>query len=195
MRGIAAALLAIVAFAAPAAALPASSPVVLIHHTLDQVDPFGVPFGSGDTFSARYADIAAQTGRFDFPVFVADGVVAIQQLPDPARPFEGTLQAYEAAVQQRSDAETPITLALTARLEGGQATAAIRAEARSGVDAGTQSIRLYVAVVEDAIHYRPPAPVSNGVTEHRFTVRSLTDAGEVTLGAWNRTLRLPLGAG
>ncbi len=187
-----AALLAV----APVAAVPATSPVVLLHHPFDQVDPFGVPFGSGDTFSSRYGAVAAQTGRFDFPVFVADGLGPIQQLPDPKRPFEGTLEAYAAAAQERAGHEAPVALALKASDDGGRATVMVRSHA-SGVvqDPQGQPIHLWLAVVEDAIHYQPPAPVSNGVTDHRFTVRSLVDEGAVPLTSWDRTFTLALPGG
>jgi hypothetical protein len=186
-------VLAALLLAPGATALAATSPVILIHHPADRVDPFGVAVGLSDTFASRYLGLEAQTGRFDFPVFVADGVTAIQQLPNATKPFDGTLAAYRGALQERAAHDAPVQLALLARGDGDHATATVAATPRGTVqDPQGQPVHLWLAVTEDAIHYQPPAPVSNGVTDHRFTVRALLDAGPVPLAAWNRTLSIPL---
>ncbi len=172
----------------------ARNAIVLVHHALDQgVDPFWVAFGGGDTFSARYRNVQEQTGRFDYPVLVADGVTVVQQLPDPARPFEGTLAAYTAALTERRDHDAPIALQIAASFQSNAITVQVAARPDQPFDTLGQGLHLFVAVVEDAIHYQPPAPVSNGVTDHRFTVRALLDAGSVPTMAWNRTVAVPLG--
>lgn len=187
-------LLALTLAAAPAVALPAAPVVPLIHHPLDQVDPFGVPFAGADTFSARYRAVAAQTGRFDFPLWLADGRDPIQQLPDPARPYEGTLEAYQAAVAARAGVMAPVSLALTATANDGNAEVELSATPRGDLDLQGSTVRLFVAVTEDAIHFQPPPEISNGLTDHRFVVRRLLDAGPVNLTATDRTFTLPLDA-
>ncbi|MEK6985946.1 MAG: hypothetical protein AABX89_06160 [Candidatus Thermoplasmatota archaeon] len=192
MRSLALVLVALAFAAAPATALPAASVVPLIHHPLDQVDPFGVSFGGADSFSARYRAVAAQTGRFDFPLFLADGRDPVQQLPDPARPYEGTLEAYQVALQARSGSMAPVSLAITATANGGNADVELKITPRGSVELQGSSLRLFVAITEDALHFQPPPEISNGLTDHRFVVRRLLDAGPVNLTATTRTLTLPL---
>src|ERR1051326_5564243 len=180
--------------ALPLALLPTSGPAqapaasaspdatVLLFHPLDQVEPFGIPFGGGAPVSVRYAAVAAQTGQFDYPVFVADGVHPIQALPDPAKPYQATLDAYEAALAARP-AASPIVLTLEAHQAGAQAALTVKVEPAAPIqESQGQTLRLRVALVEDPVHYQPPAPVSNGVVDHRFTVRAYRDLGPVALG-------------
>ncbi|HEX2066959.1 MAG TPA: hypothetical protein VHI93_09125 [Candidatus Thermoplasmatota archaeon] len=180
----------------PAGAQPAASEgtgaTVLLFHPLDQVDPFGVPHEGGDPFSARYA-AAASAGRFDYPVFVADGVTVLQGLPNATRPYQGTLEAYEAAVAARRGPAS-LTLTLEAARVGGQAVLTVAAEPASPLQPGQgQGLRLRVALAEDPVHYQPPAPVSNGVVDHRFTVRAYRDLGPIPLdGRSNFTAAVPL---
>jgi hypothetical protein len=178
------------------AASPGHEATVLLFHPLDQVDPFGVPFEGGDPFAARYASVAAQTGQFDYPVFVADGTRPIQALPDPSRPFQGTLDAYEAAVSARQQGSSPIVLTLEAHRAGGQAALTVSVRPMAPIqESQGQTLRLRVALAEDPVHYQPPAPVSNGVVDHRFTVRAYRDLGPIPLGAAsNFTASLPLDA-
>jgi hypothetical protein len=180
----------------PAVAAPAAGPAatVLLFHPLDQVDPFGVPFGAGDPFSVRYAAVAAQTGQFDYPVFVADGVSFLQALPDAARPYQGTLDAYEAAVAARLGGAAPLALTLGAHRDG---TLSVQVEPAAPIqESQGQTLHLRVALAEDPVHYQPPAPVSNGVVDHRFTVRTYRDLGAIALaGPSNFTATVPLDAG
>lgn len=182
----------------PAAAQPPSvqGATVLLFHPLDQVDPFGVRFADGDPFSVRYAAVAAQTGRFDYPVFVADGLDPIQALPDPGRPYQGTLEAYEAAVAARP-AVAPLTLTLSAQQSGPQAVLRVDVQPHAPIQQSQgQALRLRVALAEDPVRYRPPAPVSNGVVDHRFTVRAYHDLGPIPLETpSNFTATIPLDAG
>lgn len=168
---------------------------VLLFHPVDadEVDPFGVPFEGGDPFSVRYQALTAQTGSFAFPVFVADGVGATQGLPNTTRPYQATLDAYEAAFLARHTT-SPFALTLTARSAGGRATLDLRVDPLSSIqESQGQRLHLRVALAEDPVHYQPPAPVSNGVVDHRFTVRAYEDAGPVLLSSpTNRTVTIPL---
>jgi hypothetical protein len=183
MRPARALLLPALVLLLPAA--QAAGVVVLIHHPTDHVDPFGVPLGRGDSFSARYGHLAAATGRFDYPTFVADGVLPVPSLPDPDEPYASTLSAYANATAARLARDPPAALRLEAREEGSEAAVDATALPRGPVadPGGAQRIHLWVALAEDAIHYEPPAPVSNGVTDHRFTVRAIRDLGPVDLSA------------
>ncbi|MCA1810458.1 MAG: hypothetical protein LC623_00400 [Halobacteriales archaeon] len=181
--------------AQPTAASGAEA-TVLLFHPLDQVDPFGIQFGDGDPFSARYAAVAAQTGQFDYPVFVADGLRPIQALPDAEKPYQGTLDAYEAAVTARPDAAA-LTLTLATQKSGPQALLRVDVLPHAPIqESQGQALHLHVALAEDPVHYRPPAPVSNGVVDHRFTVRAYRDLGPIDLAApGNFTAAIPLDAG
>lgn len=161
-----------------------SQAVVLIHHPYDKVDPFGVPFGDGDTFSARHLAISTE-GRFDFPTFVADGVSPASALPDPAAPYAGTLANYTALFQERLRSAAPGTLVLRGDLQDGALSARVRFEPVAPLSdpQNPEALHMLVAVVEDFIHYEPDPRVSNGVTEHRFTVRALRDLGAVDLSS------------
>src|SRR5688572_21281582 len=77
-------LVAVPLLAAPgsAAGVGEVQAVVVLHHPYDRTDPFGVPLGSGDTFSARYGHLRDASGNFPFPTLVADGVSVVYSLPD-----------------------------------------------------------------------------------------------------------------
>jgi len=193
-----------------AAAMPALPPataqgttgsqvVVLVHHPLDHVDPFGVPFGGADTFASRYQAFSAG-GTFAFPTFVADGVLPVSSLPDPNVPYAATLANYTALVDRRLALESPVTLRVQGALGGDD----VRVQAEADPVAPLSDLQhpgalhLWVAVAEDFIHFQPDARVSNGVTEHRFTVRALSDLGGVDLANGTPALRaasVPLGGG
>src|SRR5688500_2247797 len=124
MRWLAFVLLAGAAFVVPAA-LPAASAqgsepgpavtVILFHPHPDDVDPFGFSWSAGvDPFDARYSGLVVDDGRFDYPYFVADGVLPIENIPDPARPFHSALDAYDETVTARREVEAPVTLRLQA---------------------------------------------------------------------------------
>jgi len=209
------ALLLALSGASTVAAQGETQAVVLLHHPYDRVDPFGIPYGDGDTFSARHLAVS-QEGRFDFPTFLADGVVLVSSLPDPARPYIGTLENYTDAVESRLRSGSPGTLHLQASLgddegngsgngntdgngpatSGNQAIAAsARFEPASDLadPQGVAGLHILAAVVEDFIHYQPDARISNGVTEHRFTVRALADLGAISLAqSQNATFSFPL---
>lgn len=178
----------------PSAAAQIDGPgvVVLVHHPDDGVDPLGVPMAGSDTFLARHGHLDRFAGGVDYPGFVVDGRVPYSGLAEPTGrdAVADTLGVYAAAVQMRHGVETPATLRVEATLGNGSITLAVDVEAHA--DLGEQ-VRLWTAVVEDRVHYRPPAGLTNGVFVHPFTVRSVTDHGllpvaNVTLAldpAWN----------
>ncbi|MEA3189925.1 MAG: hypothetical protein QOD77_507 [Thermoplasmata archaeon] len=172
-----------------ASAAPASGQaVVLIHHSRDDVDPFGVALRQGDSFSARYAHVAAGAGRFDYPTFVADGLNPIVALPVPAQPYAGTLDAYAAGFAARAAAPAGATLAVQAIPDGKE----VRVEVGVAPGQGLEPVRLWVAITEDHVRYIADSAISNGVEDHRFTVRAIVDGGLVE-GPANRTFRLLAG--
>lgn len=183
MKGLAAAFLALAAALLLAPAAQAGPDVtVLLHHPDDGVDVFGFPYSpAGDYFTTRYAALAADDGRFDFPFFVADGVLPLETLPDPDRPFESARAAYEDATQARLATATPVTLRLATTLAEGSAVVAVAVDPVAPL-AG-EDLHLMLAVAEDPVHYLAPPLLNNGVEEHRFTVRAVADLGPVDLSA------------
>lgn len=165
------------------AALPAAAAgpevTVLLHHPNDGVDPFGFPYGpAGDYFTTRYAPLVADKQRFDFPFFVADGVLPIEQLPNPQIPVEATRIAYEAATQQRLATATPAVLRVATTEAQGSALVALEVRPLAALD---ETVHVMVALTEDPVHLLPL--LTNGVEDHRFTVRAIVDLGPVDLRA------------
>jgi hypothetical protein len=148
---------------------------VLIFHPDDGVDPLGVPYAGSDPFAVRYGALVAHKGRFDFPFFVADGVLPIETIPDPAQPYASALAAYDAAVAARSAEQAPARIALASVRAGGQAVVSVGLDPVEPLPG--EGLHLWVAVVEDHVHYQPPPGLTNGVTDHRFTVRAVADLG------------------
>ena len=157
---------------------------VLLFHPNDGVDPLGfaatpgnASSGEADPFSLRYAPLVAEKGRFDFPFFVADGVLPIEAIPDPAKPYVSALEAYRAAVRQREAEETPAVLEVSSLEAAGEAVVSVRVTPRTDLTA--EDLHLRLAVVEDHVEYQPPPGLTNGVTDHRFTVRAYADLGPI----------------
>ena len=189
MKGLLAALaiVALLALPLPAAATEAtfdSSLVVLIFHPDDGVDALGFSVNGTDPFAGRYAPLVADKGRFDFPFFVADGVLAIEAIPDPQKPYVSALASYSQAVAQRAMEQPVATLRLESVLVEGSVVAAVSVVPRA--DLSSEDLHLRVALVEDHVQYQPPTGLTNGVTDHRFTVRSYADLGRVS-GPLNAT--------
>jgi thiol-disulfide isomerase/thioredoxin len=162
---------------------------VLLFHPDDGVDPLGFDAGGADPFALRYAPLVADKGRFDFPFFVADGVLPIEAIPDPARPYASALDAYSQAVDARAAEEPAAVLLLASLVAGGQATVQVAVEPRA--DLAAEDLRLRVALVEDHVEYQPPPGLTNGVTDHRFTVRAYADLGRMAeTGNASRTFLL-----
>jgi thiol-disulfide isomerase/thioredoxin len=191
-------VLALPGLSAQATPRDGAQATVLVYHPVDanEVDPFGVHYQGADPFSFRYQALAAQAGQFDYPVFLADGVRAIQSLPNPSVPFQGTLDAYDAAVRERAGQPVAVAITLAAEAAGPTARLQVRLEPEAPLQPSQgQHLHLVVALAEDPVHYQPPAPVSNGVVDHRFTVRAFQDAGEVDLAsgqAVDRTVAMSL---
>lgn len=148
---------------------------VLLFHPDDGVDPLGIPYQGSDPFAVRYGPLVAEKGRFDFPFFVADGVLAIESIPDPQQPFVSARSSYDQAIAQRLQVETPLTMTLSSLVAGRQAVVSVALEPRTSL-AG-EDLHVWVAVVEDHVQYQPPPGLTNGITDHRFTVRDVRDLG------------------
>lgn len=180
MKGACAALVALAAVLAAPAVEAGPQVTVLLHHPDDGVDPFGFPYSAaGDYFATRYGPLVADKQRFDFPFFVADGVLPIERLPDPNVPFASARDAYEAATAQRLAEASPATLRLSSTIAGPSAVLAVQVEPVSPL-AG-EDVHLMVALAEDPVRYLPPPGLTNGVEDHRFTVRAVADLGRIDL--------------
>ena len=191
--GFAWALAGLMAMLAGAPSAAASGPegvglTVLLFHPDDGVDPFGIPYQGSDPFAVRYGPLVADKGRFDFPFFVADGVLPIEAIPDPAQPYNSVRAAYDAAIDQRSQAATPVSMTLASLLTVRQAVVSVSVLPIAPLEG--EDLRLWVAVVEDHIEYQPPPGLTNGVTDHRFTVRAVRDLGIADLASPSRPVNL-----
>jgi thiol-disulfide isomerase/thioredoxin len=188
VKGLLAALAiaGLLASAAPSAAQDdrAVPLTVLIFHPDDGVDALGFSVNGTDPFAGRYAPLVAGKGRFDFPFFVADGVLAIEAIPDPQKPYVSALASYSQAVAQRAAEEPAAVLRLESVVAGGAVVAAVSVSPRA--DLAAEDLRLRLALVEDHVQYQPPTGLTNGVTDHRFTVRAYADLGRVA-GPFNAT--------
>lgn len=165
---------------------------VLLFHPNDGVDPLGfaAPGSESDPFALRYGPLVADKGRFDFPFYVADGVLPIEAIPDPAKPFASALAAYAATVEQRAAEEAPAALRLDSIAPEGQV--AVQVQVLPRADLAGEDLRLRLALVEDHVEYQPPPGLTNGITDHRFTVRSYADLGRVTEANLTFTASFPL---
>lgn len=189
------ATLVAVATALAAGAAPASAAepdgvglTVLLFHPDDGVDPLGVPYRGSDPFAVRYGPLVAEKGRFDFPFFVADGVLPIEAIPDPAQPFASARASYDQAIAERLQVQPPVAMTLDSLVAGRQVVASVSVETQTAL-AG-EDLHLWIALAEDHVEYQPPPGLTNGVTDHRFTVRAVRDLGAVDLaspGAANLT--------
>jgi thiol-disulfide isomerase/thioredoxin len=185
-----AALLMLLALAPWPAHAQDASPVpivVLTFHPNDGVDPLGFAAdGRGtDPFALRYGPLVADKGRFDFPYLVADGVLPIEAIPDPSKPYLSALGAYGNAVQARATKQAPVTLRLESSVAGDGVVVGVEVLPRT--DLAGEDLHLRLALVEDHVHYQPPPGLTNGVTDHRFTVRAYADLGAVDFNAAPRS--------
>lgn len=166
---------------APAAVAQGPAVTVLLHHPHpDDADPFGFPFAGSDSFTARHAHFEAESGRFDYPYFVADGILPIAALPDPAAPYVSVREAYGDAVAARAAQDPPVTLLLSSSLAGD--AIAVRLTIEPEADLAGEDLHAWAAIMEDPVHYQAPAGLTNGVTDHRFTLRAIADLGPIDLG-------------
>ncbi len=166
--------------AAPVGAqVPGPGVAVMVHHPYpDDADPFGFDFAAGrDAFVSRFRHLDENGDGFDFPSVVFDGVDLVESIPD-GDPQAATTAAYDAAVRARQG-EAGITLTVFA-LAGETLDIMIQAQPVVPLE---DRLRLWVALVEDGIHFAPPPALSNGITEHPFTVRAIVDLGQQNLSA------------
>ncbi len=148
--------------------------VVLVHHPDDGVDPLGLPFAGVDSFTARHGHIPRFTDGVAYPGFVADGFAAFEGLAEGEDPLQATLAVYNGAVTMRSGVSTPLSFDLWV-------DETVRLNITSQTDLRGEALRLWTAIVEDPVHYEPPPGLTNGVFDHPFTVRSITNHGPVEL--------------
>lgn len=160
---------------------------VLVHHPFpDASDPLSVEYlDSGiDAYYQRYRHLD-QDGvpGFDFPHTVFDGVVAIEGIPEGDGPYVATRDAYQQAYASRATVETPISMQLTHEQGGTEPIARdVVVRVNSTTDFTGEDLRLWVAIVEDPIHYEPPQALSNGVFVHPFVVRGVQELGPLDVG-------------
>ncbi len=183
VKGVA--LLVLLAVAVPGVAQvepqPGPALSVLVHHPYpDSADPLGVgaPFagnGSVDAFVGRYHRYDVGRDGFGYPSMVVDGIVPIEGLPDGDAPYMATRAAYEAALDQRVGEASPVVLEVKSRFDGDRLLAEVVVVPLA--DVSGDDLHLWVALAEDHVFYEPPPGLGNGVTDHRFTVRAVRDAG------------------
>lgn len=179
-----------------------STLVVLMYHPYpDTADPLGFPYqGAGlngtGYFQQKYAALDTDSNGFSYPMTVVDGILPIEGLPDPARPYQGTYEVYQAALTRRLGEEAPAALEVRTQLVGDRVLVAAQVEPAGPMPG--ESLVAWMALVEDNVDYAPPPAVSNGVTNHRFTVRSIADLGVLDLAEGapvQLTAAFPLQAG
>ncbi len=163
---------------------PGPDVVMLVHHPFpDDADILGVPFGEDcsracDAFAIRHGGNPTFRDGIDFPGFIADGQIAAEALPPGG--FAGTFELYDDAVRQRLALETPVTITVGANA----VEDAIRVSAWFGTEQDLgDGLVAWAAIVEDPVHYAPPPGLSNGVTEHPFTVRLVERLGPMDIPA------------
>ncbi len=151
---------------------------VLVYHPNDGVDALGFPFrAEKDAFFVRHGSEPLFADTVAFPGFMADGVIPFEGLPEGDDALASTVALYEDAVQFRLQEETPISFRI--------ATVGAGIHWNASVAVGTDTplpeadLRLWVALVEDPVHYRPPSGLTNGIFDHPFTVRAVEQHGIV----------------
>ncbi|MHB8632870.1 MAG: hypothetical protein ACYDBQ_02720 [Thermoplasmatota archaeon] len=172
-------VLILVLLVGPAAALPGPGVTVLVYHQYpDPADPLGVPFRDGvDAFTDRYASLPP-SGFFDFPYLVADGRLPVASIPNATAPFASTLSAYQAVFAERLQSEAPLGLTLATTVHDASVAVTLDVRPRSPLGSG---LHAWLSLVQDHLEYTPPPALSNGVTDHRFTVRDSADLGALNL--------------
>lgn len=168
--------------------------MVLVHHPYpDDADELGFPFERGrcddrhcDAFAVRHGASKPFADGIAYPGFVADGTIRIEALANGTDVFDATLAEYEAAVQERLALDTPVQIRVGTRVADDTVRISTWTTATQGVGGG---LRMWMALVEDPVHYRPPPALSNGVFEHPFTVRAIADQGPIELPAGQEVRR------
>ncbi len=151
---------------------------VLVHHPNDGVDALGFAYRANkDAFFVRHGNEQLFADTVAFPGFIADGMIPFEGLPQSDEPLAATVALYEGAVQFRLEKATPISFRI--------ATTGAGMFWNASVAVGTDTplpesdLRLWTALVEDPVHYRPPSGLTNGVFDHPFTVRAIQELGAV----------------
>lgn len=159
--------------------------VILIHHPYpDGVDPFGFPFagngfnGSG-YYQQRYAGFDKENDGFSYPHLAVDGVLAVEGIPDASRPYQSTLAAYQGALTQRKAEQPAATLEVRTQWNGPQILVSAQISPNGAIPG--EYLEAWMAIVEDNVYYEGPPAVSNGVANHRFLVRSISNQGSLDL--------------
>lgn len=152
---------------------------LVVHHPYpDDADPLGFPLDGVGTFQARHRHHDPDGDGFDFPTLVADGVVLIEGLPQGDDPEAATRAAYEAAIERRGAVEAAVVLDVFTDEFGEGRQAMVQATPRAALDA---DLSLWVALVEQPVHFEPPPALSNGIVDHPYTLRALADKGRLDL--------------
>lgn len=160
--------------------------VVLIHHPYpDAADPMGFPYNASGFngtgyYQQKYAGFDPENDGFSYPHLTVDGFLPVEGLPDPKVPYQATYDAYEAALSQRLG-EDPAAI-LEIRTQSADDQVLVAAQVLPAGPLPGENLEAWMALVEDNVHYVAPPAVSNGVTNHRFTVRALTNLGALDLG-------------
>lgn len=184
-------VLALASLLLPAAtaqeAQPGPGVVLLVHHPDDGVDPLGFPFGGAqDAFLARHGHFEVFSDTIAYPGFVADGRVPYEGLPaTEGDALDETFALYDAVVTMRHGQEPAATLTVNAARAGDAWNVTVTIETSTDLGDG---VRLWTALVEDPVHYRPPTGLTNGVFDHPFTVRAVVEHGLAEPGTRNLTL-------
>ena len=176
--------------------------VVLIHHPYpDAADPMGFPYdGAGFNgtgyYQQKYAAFDPENDGFSYPHLTVDGIIPVEGLPDPKIPYQATYDAYQAPLSRRL-AEEPAAI-LEVRTKSATDQVLVAAQVIPAGPMPGEHLEAWMALVEDNVHYMAPPAVSNGVINHRFTVRALTNLGVLDLergGAQQLTTAFRLEAG
>lgn len=160
--------------------------VVLIHHPYpDTADPMGFPYeGAGFNgtgyYQQKYAAFDPENDGFSYPHLTVDGILPVEGLPDPKVPYQATYDAYQAALSRRLTEEAAAILEIRTQSAADQVLVA--AQVLPAGPLPGEHLEAWMALVEDNVHYVAPPAVSNGVINHRFTVRAITNLGPLELG-------------
>lgn len=159
--------------------------VILIHHPYpDAADPLGFPYTQGGFngsgyYQQRYAGFDKEKDGFSYPHLAVDGVLAVEGLPDPSRPYQSTMAAYQAALAQRLTEQAAVRLEVRTQWAGDQLLVVAQVTPNGAIPG--EALEAWMALVEDNVAYTAPPAVSNGVNNHRFTVRSISNEGPLDL--------------
>ncbi len=160
--------------------------VVLIHHPYpDAADPMGFPYtGAGFNgtgyYQQKYAAFDPEQDGFAYPHLTVDGILPVEGLPDPKIPYQATYDSYQAALSRRLTEQPAAILEIRTQTAADQVLVA--AQVLPAGPMPGEHLEAWMALVEDNVHYVAPPAVSNGVMNHRFTVRSITNLGALDLG-------------